>query len=124
MPHKIDYSLASISEIEAEIGRRLEAIRLGENISQSQLADEAGISRRTITRLENGEGISVDTLIRIMRALDLTNRLEIMLPDPSIRPIDRIRLKGKQRQRARPSAGRTSDDWTWGSDDVEPSEGQ
>lgn len=124
MTLKIDYSLASISEIEAEIGRRIEAIRLGGNISQSQLASEAGISRRTITRLENGEGISVETLIRIMRALNLADRLEALLPDPNIRPIDRVRLKGKQRQRARPSAEKSSSDWTWGSDADEQSQEQ
>jgi transcriptional regulator with XRE-family HTH domain len=117
MSLNIDFSLAPIHEIEAELGRRLEAIRLQENISQADLAAEAGVSRRTITRLENGGGISVETLIRLMRALGVAHRLEALLPEPGIRPIDRIRLKGKQRQRARRPAVTESGDWTWGNDD-------
>lgn len=120
MSPNTDFSLAPIPEIEAEIGRRLEAIRLEENISQDALAAEAGVSRRTITRLENGGGISVETLIRLMRALGVANRLEALLPEPGIRPIDRVRLKGKQRQRARRSAATGSSDWSWGDDEQEP----
>jgi transcriptional regulator with XRE-family HTH domain len=120
MSPKIDFSLAPIHDIEAELGRRLEAIRLEENISQEALAAEAGVSRRTITRLENGGGISVETLIRLMRALGVANRLEALLPEPGIRPIDRIRLKGKQRQRARRSAAVEPGDWTWGDEEGEP----
>jgi transcriptional regulator with XRE-family HTH domain len=113
MSPAIDFSLAPLAEVEAEIGRRLESIRLAQNISQSDLASEAGVSRRTITRLENGGGISVETLIRIMRALGIEQRLDTLLPDPGLRPIDRVRLKSKQRQRARPIAGTESGEWTW-----------
>ena len=112
-----EYSLAPVPEIEADIGRRLESIRLAENISQAHLAEEAGVSRRTITRLENGGGISVETLIRVMRALGIANRLETLLPEPSLRPIDRIRLKGKQRQRARRKTNVAGADWAWGDAD-------
>jgi len=116
MSPKIDYSVAPLADVEADLGKRLESIRLAQNISQSDLAAEAGVSRRTITRLENGAGISVETLIRIMRALGIANRLEALLPDPSVRPIDRVRLKGKQRQRARQAAGTESAEWNWGDD--------
>jgi transcriptional regulator with XRE-family HTH domain len=115
----MDFSLAPLIDVEAEIGQRLESIRLAQNISQSDLAAEAGVSRRTITRLENGGGISVETLIRIMRALGIANRLEALLPDPSLRPIDQVRLKGKQRQRARQLAGAKTGEWTWGDESEE-----
>jgi transcriptional regulator with XRE-family HTH domain len=117
MSPKIDFSLAPLADVEAEIGQRLESLRLAQNINQSDLAAEAGVSRRTITRLENGGGISVETLVRIMRALGIANRLDMLLPDPSLRPIDRVRLKGKQRQRARQAAGAAPDEWTWGDKD-------
>jgi transcriptional regulator with XRE-family HTH domain len=104
---------------EAEIGRRLEGVRLAANVSQAQLAAEAGVSRRTITRLENGGGVSLDTLIRVMQALGLADRLEALVPDPDVRPIDRVRLKGKQRQRARrkaPPQSTGTSGWTWADD--------
>ena len=112
-----DFSIAPIPAIEAEIGRRLEAIRLQENISQADLADEAGVSRRTITRLENGGGVSLETLIRIMRALGIAGRLDALLPEPGIRPIDRVRLQGRQRQRARSKPTASAGRWTWGDDE-------
>jgi transcriptional regulator with XRE-family HTH domain len=117
MTRNIDPRTASIPAIEAEIGRRLEGVRLAANVSQAQLAAEAGVSRRTITRLENGGGVSLDTVIRVMRALGIEDRLDALLPDPDVRPIDRIRLKGKQRQRARPTASTSSAEWTWADDD-------
>lgn len=117
MAYSIDLPSSPISSIEAEIGRRLEGVRLAANVSQAQLAAEAGVSRRTITRLENGGGVSLDTLIRVMRALGIVDRLDALLPDPDVRPIDRIRLKGKQRQRARPLTPTSSAEWTWADDD-------
>jgi transcriptional regulator with XRE-family HTH domain len=116
-----DFSVAPIAAIEAEIGRRLEALRLAANVSQAEVAAEAGISRRTMTRLENGEGVSLDTLIRVMRALGVAGRLEALLTPPEVRPVERIRRKGRQRQRARPSARSTPAEWTWGdTPDVTP----
>ena len=106
-------------DIEAEIGRRIEGARLAANISQAALATEAGVSRRTITRLENGDGVSLDTLIRVMRALGLAERFELLLPDPDVRPIDRVRLKGRQRQRARRQPEATDAQWSWADDDGE-----
>jgi len=117
MSHNLDYSTAPIDQIEAELGRRLEAIRLEQNISQAELAAEAGVSRRTITRFENGGGISVETLIRLMRALGIEARLETLLPDVAVRPIDRVRLKGKVRQRARRKQHATPSDWAWADHD-------
>jgi transcriptional regulator with XRE-family HTH domain len=117
MARSIDFELAPIDEIEAELGRRLESARLAANISQAGLAAEAGVSRRTITRIENGEGVSVETLIRIMRALRLAGRLDGLLPEPGIRPIERIRMKGRQRQRARSSSGTPGGEWAWGDTD-------
>lgn len=105
---------ATPEEIEAELGRRLEKLRLGRNINQTQLAEEAGVSRRTITRLENGGGVSLDTLIRVMTALGLADRLATLLPDPGVRPIERVRLKGRERRRARPKAKPPAAEWSWG----------
>ncbi len=117
MSYTEKFSSAPVESIEAALCNRLESIRLAKNITQQQLADNAGVSRRTISRMENGEGISLDTLIRVMRALDLANHLEMLLPDPDIRPIDRVKSKTKKRQRASGSRRQPSmvkEDWKWG----------
>jgi transcriptional regulator with XRE-family HTH domain len=113
MSHNIDYEQASIEAIQADLGQRLVQLRLARNVNQQALAREAGVSRRTITRLENGDSVSLDTLLRVMRALGLIGRLEALLPDPSVRPIDRVRQKDGQRRRARTKPGTHPEPWTW-----------
>lgn len=116
MSYSMDFSLAPSDQIEAALCARLEAIRLSRNITQAQLAREAGVSVRTIGRLEHGDGVSLDTFVRVMKALRIERHLEALLPDPSVRPVERVGFGGVQRQRARPVSGTTrqSSGWTWG----------
>jgi transcriptional regulator with XRE-family HTH domain len=123
MAHNEPIQGLPVAAVEAEIGRRLESARLAANVSQAELAAEAGVSRRTITRLESGEGVSVNTLIRVLRALGLGDRLAALLPEAEVSPIDRVRLKGQTRQRARPAARPEAGGWTW-SDDADPGPGE
>lgn len=109
----IDYEQASIEAIQEDLGQRLTRLRLARNVNQQQIAREAGVSRRTVTRLENGQTVSLDTLLRVMRALDLIGRLNALLPEPHVRPIDRVRLKHKERHRARGKPTEPRAPWTW-----------
>ena len=111
----IEFSVATSDQIEAALCKRLESIRLSRNITQAQLAEEAGVSPRTIGRLEKGQGVSVDTFIRIMIALGIQQSLEALLPDPTVRPIERVGIGAGERKRARPT--QTSNErptWSWG----------
>lgn len=115
MSYNIDFSLASSDQIETALCRQLERIRLSRNMTQKQLADQAGVSLRTIGRMEKGEGVSLDTLIRVLMALRIQHNLAALLPDPSVRPIDRVNLKGTERKRARHAkVGKERKTWTWG----------
>ena len=55
-------------------------------IKQAELAEMAGISRSTLARLEAGNGGTIDSLARIMRALDIEDRLLDVMPDAKLRP--------------------------------------
>jgi len=115
MSYNIAFSIATSDQIEAALCKRLESIRLSRNITQAQLAEEAGVSPRTIGRLEKGQGVSMDTFIRIMMALNIQQNLEALLPDPSVRPIERIGMGAAERKRARPT--KSIDElptWSWG----------
>jgi len=46
MSYEIDFSVATSDQLEAALCKRLENIRLSRNITQIQLADEAGVSPR------------------------------------------------------------------------------
>jgi len=120
MSYKIDFSIATSDQIEAALCKRLNNIRLTRNITQAKLADEAGVSLRTIGRLEKGLGVSFDTFIRVLIALRIQHNLEALLPDPTVRPIERVNIGGTERKRARP--GQASDEsapWSWGDELVD-----
>ncbi len=74
-------------QIEQELGKRLKNRRVDRNLSQSTVAQKSGLSRRTITAVENGEGTSLRTLIALLRALDSLDTLDGFLPDPGISPV-------------------------------------
>ena len=115
MSYNIDFTVATSNQIETALCKQLESIRLSRNITQLQLAEESGISLRTIGRMEKGQGVSIDTFIRVLTALGIQQNLETLLPDPTIRPIDRIDIDGSERKRARP--GPSIDKpipWSWG----------
>ncbi|MFT6715898.1 MAG: putative transcriptional regulator [Saprospiraceae bacterium] len=65
------------------IGERVKAQRLKRNISQQELADFCGVSRRTIMLLEKGKGINILAFIRILRKLDLDMNLLDLIPEVS-----------------------------------------
>jgi len=50
---KIAAQLTAESILE-ELGGRLASVRLGRNLTQAALAEEAGVSKRTVERLESG----------------------------------------------------------------------
>lgn len=111
--------------VRAELGERLRSARLERNLSQQRLAEEAGIGRMTVQRLEEGESASLTSLIRILRALGALAGLEGLLPAPGPSPLAEAQRRGKKRRRARSPQPRTEPEpqgpWRWG--DEEPGGG-
>jgi transcriptional regulator with XRE-family HTH domain len=101
-----------------EFGKRLGRRRLDLQLTQAKLADQAGVSKRTVERMEAGAAAQTLSLIRILRVLDLLQGLDQLIPETGPRPMDLLKLKGKQRQRA--SSSRAADQagkvWSWGDD--------
>ena len=97
-----------------EIGDRVAQRRIDRQLTQADLAREAGISKRTVERFENGDSSQLLTLIRIFRVLDLLPNLDAMLPEPGPSPLDLVALKGKARQRAsKPRKQAPASEWSW-----------
>ncbi len=114
MSYQIDFSTASSEQIEGAMGERLSRIRLARNLTQEQLAGEAGVGIRTIRNLEKGKGVSFDTFVRVLTVLGVQQNLEALLPDPMIRPVERLENRGKERQRASSQPKAESTPWAWG----------
>lgn len=109
---------APLSAITRELGARLEAYRISRNIRQEDLAEMAGLSRMTISNLEAGNGGTIESLIRVLRALELEDRLFTLFPDAGISPLDPQSVTGKKRRRVRPPATEQAErgPWRWGDD--------
>lgn len=105
MAHYHDFQLASPKQSIQEIGRQLEQLRLSKNLSQLAVASEAGVSRRTITRMEAGETVSLDTFVRVLKVYGVADRITALFPEHTVRPIERVKLGGKQRKRASSTKG-------------------
>ena len=100
-----------------ELGRRLARRRVERDLTQEQLAQEAGVSKATVERLEAGQAVKSTSLIRVLRSLGLLEALNRLVPEPLPSPIERIRLKGRERQRAagsrRATRSEKTEPWTW-----------
>lgn len=100
----------------ADVGARLSSVRLSRNLTQAQLAHDAGVSKRTVERIEAGQSAQLTSFIRILRTLDLLGGLELLLPPPQPEPMDLLRRQGKTPQRATGAHATTDTPWTWGED--------
>lgn len=63
-----------------ELGRRLASERLRQGRTQASLATDSGVSKRTIERIESGHSAQIGSVISLLRALSLLERLEQLLP--------------------------------------------
>ncbi|MDR1161468.1 MAG: helix-turn-helix domain-containing protein [Tannerellaceae bacterium] len=91
-------SMSDVAIIE-ELGRRIKEYRLRKRYTQQELADRAGISLFSISKIEKGQAVSVSILIPVLRVLRLLDNLEMFLPEPGISPIAVMKLKGKMPRR-------------------------
>ncbi|MFA4939505.1 helix-turn-helix transcriptional regulator [Brevundimonas sp.] len=110
-------NLSTDHAVLTEVGRRMADYRLQRHMTQSQFAEAAGVSKRTVERLEAGDSVQLINLVRALRVLEKLDGLDRFLPDAPANPIDLLERQGKVRQRARPDA-RADDDvtqpWRWG----------
>jgi transcriptional regulator with XRE-family HTH domain len=108
--------------VSRELGRRLRRFRLGRNLGQSQLAEQAGVGRATLQRLEDGEAVNLTTLLRVLRALDQLGTLDLLLPEPAPSPLEELERRSGERQRAGAPRGRDQEEepdspWRWGDEE-------
>ena len=97
-----DWVAMSDKAIIGAIGAYIRHQRLEQNKTQAQVAKEAGINRWTLSQIENGESVTLATLIQILRVLDLIHLLSIFTIKEITSPIEYARLKEKKKKRARP----------------------
>jgi transcriptional regulator with XRE-family HTH domain len=84
-----------------QIGSRLADLRLARNLTQAEVAEQAGVSKRTVERLESGAtATQLSTFLRVCRVLGLQDRLELLLPKPVASPVAQLKQQRQTRKRA------------------------
>jgi transcriptional regulator with XRE-family HTH domain len=104
-----------------EIGDRLERRRIDAGLTQAQLAEEAGISKRTVERIEAGHSTDFVLLLRVLRVLKLLEALDQVIPDLPQSPLILLKSRGRARKRVghsrRPADGtaapKPAPPWKW-----------
>ena len=76
-----------ISHLQNDLGHRVRQLRLSRNLDQRTVADKAGVSLRALSNLENGQGSTLETLLRTLRALDYVKGIEMLAPQPTVSPL-------------------------------------
>jgi len=79
-----------VEDIEARIGAAVRQWRIDAGLSQDDLAERASLSRSAIQGIETGRGSRVETLIRVLRALDRTDVLDPISPRTSPSPLEQL----------------------------------
>lgn len=87
--------------VSAELGKRIEQLRLERNITQDDMAEAIGVTRKTYAKLEQGQ-CKLETLVAALRVLGQVNQLEHFLSQTSYSPLELLKREGKRRKRARP----------------------
>jgi transcriptional regulator with XRE-family HTH domain len=89
------------TELEELLGSQLRELRLLKNLDQQSLAERAGISPNALKHLESGKGARVNSLVKLLRALDRTDWLEALAPTVSISPMQMLKKGSREPRRAR-----------------------
>ncbi len=108
---------SSSQVIMEELGQRLAQLRLSKNLTQENLAHQAGVGVRTLQRLESGSGAAqLSSFIRVCRALGQIQMLDRFLPEAMVSPLALLQREGEKPQRAsrRKKNKKTAGPWEWG----------
>ncbi len=95
-------------ELQQLLGERIKRLRLNRNLDQLTTSEKAGVSEKALRYLEAGRGSTVETLLRVLKALDYLQGLDLLVPEASINPLQLLR-QSKTPRRARRPRKRTQD---------------
>src|ERR1044072_5899501 len=95
---------AAVDELAGQFGEPLRQLRLRQDLDQRALAGRAGVAWNVTKRLEARRGATVESLIKVLRALTRADWLTTLAPQVSISPLQLAAARTKApRQRARHS---------------------
>lgn len=98
--NNIDYSSMSDDKLALLLGEFIRHHRIDKNMSQEGLAIAAGLSRPTISLMERGKNMNLNSIIRVLRVLDLLYLFDTIKISQTISPIEMLKLQEKRHKRS------------------------
>lgn len=95
-----------------ELGKKIKLYRIMKEMSQQDLEDKTGVSKRSISRLEQGESVQLENLLKILLALDLGENIDLLVPDQTKRPSFYLEKSENKNKRVRKKIEKN--DFKWG----------
>lgn len=98
----LNFSFSKPDEVVSLLGERLRNERLVQQMTQSEVASRAGIGVNTLSNLEAGKNVGIESMIRVAMVLGRIKEIEALFL-PKLENIDDIMRyeKGAGRQRIR-----------------------
>lgn len=94
-----NWNAMSDDRILRQIGEFVKHHRMEQNKTQATLAEDAGISRSTLSLLERGDTVTVATLIRVLRVLDQLHIMDVFVVTRQQSPLALAKAERKKKQR-------------------------
>jgi transcriptional regulator with XRE-family HTH domain len=89
-------------ELETVIGEQIRRLRLGQGLTQIEVAERANVSVGALKHLESGAGATVHTLVKVLRALGHADWLETLGPETAaFNPLDLLSAREREGRKAR-----------------------
>lgn len=109
----INWTAMSDVAIVETIGGFIKHHRLLQNKTQQQVATDAGINRSTLIQLENGERITLLTVIQVLRVLNLLYIMDVFKVQEQISPLQLAKAEQTKRKRARNNDSNIQPETDW-----------
>ncbi len=84
------------------LGQRISELRIARRLTQVELAYEAGVSHRTLQRLEAGEPVKSDGLVKIIKCLGQLDSILDALESTAFSPYEKLAEAGLKVSRLKP----------------------
>lgn len=68
------FDTLEIKDVKQEIGSLVKAIRKQRGLSQTALAESLDVSRTTIQNLELGRNFTIDTILKVLKEVDMLDQ--------------------------------------------------
>jgi DNA-binding XRE family transcriptional regulator len=101
MKTSIPATYETLTDLEERLGHQFRALRLRSETDQKTLAETAGISLSALRNLETGRGVSLKTMLAVLRAVGRTDFINMLAPEPTFSPMQMLRESKQKTPRQR-----------------------